>query len=297
MIDILWSGQLLVAAILTGTMYAAVGLGLNLVYGTMRLLNVAHGDVLMLGAYVTFFLFTQFGLSPLLAAIIAGIIGAALGAGLYYGLLQKFMQSRRAQKRMEANSLLIFVGVAVIMENVAALLFTGTPRGYQYYDEVYRVGNVAVTGNRLMAFAIAAAICIGVVLFLRLSLTGLAIQALIQRKEAAVIVGVNVKRLQLMSLCLGFGTVAVVGALVSMTEQISPFMGFPFTIAAFVVVILGGLGNLAGGMIAGLVFGVLQTYGVALTSSSWASILLYGFFVAALLLWPEGLLAGKAGAR
>src|ERR1700730_1323593 len=180
MIDILWSGQLLVAAILTGTMYAAVGLGLNLVYGTMRLLNVAHGDVLMLGAYVTFFLFTQFGLSPLLAAIIAGIIGAALGAGLYYGLLQKFMQSRRAQKRMEANSLLIFVGVAVIMENVAALLFTGTPRGYQYYDEVYRVGNVAVTGNRLMAFAIAAAICIGVVLFLRLSLTGLAVQALIQ---------------------------------------------------------------------------------------------------------------------
>ncbi len=293
----LLSGQLLFAAILAGTSYAAIGLGLNLVYGTMRLLNIAHGDVLMLGAYVAFVGFTQFGLSPLLAAPIAGALAAAFGATLYYGLLQKFMRDRRAEKRMEANSLLIFVGIAVILENVSTLIFTGTPRGYQYLDQVYHLGEVTVTANRLVAFAATAAICIGVLAFLKLSITGLAIKALIQRRDAAIIVGVDVNRLQLMSLCLGFGVAGILGALVSMTEQVSPFMGFPFTITAFVVVILGGLGNLAGGMLAGMAFGFLQTYGVALTSSAWASILLYGFFVAALVLRPEGLLARRAGAR
>jgi len=296
MIQTLLSGQLLVAAILIGTTYAAVGLGLNLVYGTMRLLNVAHGDIVMLGAYVTLLLFVNFGVSPLIGALLAGAGGAVFGAVLYYGLLQKFMQSRRAMKRTEANSLLIFVGVAVILENVVTLVFTGTPRGYAYLDTVYRFGDTAITGNRLAAFIIAAAICAGVLLFLRFSIIGLAIKALIQRKEAAIVVGVDVKRIELLAVCLGFGTAGIVGALVSMTEQISPFMGFPFTIAAFVVIILGGLGNLAGGMLAGMLFGVLQTYGVALTSPSWASILLYGFFVAALLIRPEGLLV-RTGIR
>ena len=295
MIDIFLSGQLLVAAILTGTTYAVVGLGLNLVYGTMRLLNVAHGDVAMLGAYMTYLGFAVLGITPLVGCLLAGLASAALGAGLYFGLLQRFVSSRRAQKRMEANSLLIFVGVAVILENIITLIFSGTPLGYQYLGTVYHFGGAAVTANRLVAFLIAAAICLAIVFFLRFSVMGLAIKALIQRKEAAIIVGVNVKRVELFAVCLGFGTIGVVGGLVSMTEQISPFMGFPYTIAAFVVIILGGLGNLAGGMLAGMLFGVLQTYGVALTSSAWASILLYGFFVAVLVLRPQGILA-RAGA-
>ena len=97
MIDILLSGQLLVAAILTGTTYAVVGLGLNLVYGTMRLLNVAHGDVAMLGAYMTYLGFAVLGITPLVGCLLAGLASAALGAGLYFGLLQRFVSSRRAQ--------------------------------------------------------------------------------------------------------------------------------------------------------------------------------------------------------
>jgi branched-chain amino acid transport system permease protein len=123
--------------------------------------------------------------------------------------------------------------------------------------------------------------------------TGLAIKALIQRRDAAAIVGVNVERVQMLALCLGFASATVAGALVSMTEQISPFMGFPFTIAAFVVIILGGLGNIGGGIAAGLLLGVLETYGVALTSSAYRSILVYGVFVLILLLRPQGLLGGR----
>ncbi len=293
MVDTLLSGQLLAAALVTGALYALTALGLNLVYGTMRLLNVAHGDLVMIGAYVAFWAFTLLSLSPLLGLFAAAGLAALFGLALYHGLFRRLLEGGKAAQRLEANSLLLFFGVSVIVQNLAALQFTGTPRGYQYLDAVYRWGNVAVTGNRIAAFAVAVLICAGVLAFLRFHVTGLAIKALIQHREAAAIVGVNVERVQKLALCLGFASAAVAGALVSMTEQISPFMGFPFTIAAFVVIILGGLGNIGGGIAAGLLLGVLETYGVALTSSAYRSILVYGVFVLILLLRPQGLLGGR----
>lgn len=293
MVDTLLSGQLLAAALVTGALYALTALGLNLVYGTMRLLNVAHGDLVMIGAYVAFWAFTLLSLSPLLGLFAAAALAALFGLALYRGLFRRLLEGGKAAQRLEANSLLLFFGVSVIVQNLAALQFTGTPRGYQYLGEVYRWGNVAVTGNRIAAFAVAVVICGGVLAFLRFHVTGLAIKALIQRRDAAAVVGVNVERVQVLALCLGFASAAVAGALVSMTEQISPFMGFPFTIAAFVVIILGGLGNITGGIAAGLLLGVLETYGVALTSSAYRSILVYGVFVLILLLRPQGLLGGR----
>src|SRR5690606_3214079 len=121
------------------------------------------------------------------------------------------------------------------------------PRGYQYLDSVLSVGDVSISANRLGAFIFCIAICVAALIFLRRSVIGLAIKALIQHKEAAEIVGVNVTRLEFFALCAGFATAGVVGALISMTEQTTPFMGFPFTIAAFIVIIMGGLGNLVGG--------------------------------------------------
>lgn len=291
--DTLLSGQLLAAALVTGALYALTALGLNLVYGTMRLLNVAHGDLVMIGAYVAFWAFSLLALSPLLSVFAAAALAALFGAALYYGLFRRLLDGGRAARRLEANSLLLFFGVSVIVQNLAALQFTATPRGFQYLDGVYRVGNIAVTGNRIAAFAVAVLLCFAFVAFLRFHVTGLAIKALIQRRDAAAIVGVNVERVQILALCLGFATAAIAGALVSMTEQISPFMGFPFTIAAFVVIILGGLGNVTGGIAAGFLLGALETYGVALTSSAYRSILIYGVFVLILLLRPQGLLGGR----
>jgi branched-chain amino acid transport system permease protein len=295
--EILTSGQLLLAALITGTIYATVGLGLNLVYGTMRLLNVAHGEFLMLGAYVAFWGFTLFNVSPFLSAFVAGILTAVLAVALYFGLLRWCLQNPRMRKRIEPNSLLIFVGISVILQNVAALAFTGTPRGYQYLSSVVSFGNISISENRLGAFIFCVAICMATLIFLRLSIVGLAVKALIQSKEAAAIVGVNVTRLEFFSLCAGFATTGVIGALVSMTEQTTPFMGFPFTIAAFIVIIMGGLGNLIGGIFTGLLLGFIETYGVALTSAAWSSILLYGVFLLALILRPEGILTARQAVR
>jgi branched-chain amino acid transport system permease protein len=199
--------------------------------------------------------------------------------------------------RLEANSLLLFFGLSVIVQNLASLAFTGSPRAVPYLDQILVIGGVSMTASRLLALGISLTLCIAVALFLRLNIYGLAIKALIQDRDAASIVGVRVERVQALSFMIGFGVAGLAGALLSMTEQISPFMGFPFTIAAFIVIIMGGLGNLAGGMFAGFLLGFVEIYGVVLTSPNARSIILYGVFVGVLLLRPQGLFGGRRMAR
>ncbi len=273
-----------------GALYSLVALGLNLVYGTMRLLNIAHGDLVMIGAYAAFWMFTLTGLSPLIGLPLIAGLTALIGVALYAGLFRAQLSGSQPVGRIEANSLLLFFGVSVILQNVVALMFTASPRAYQHLDDVYHLAGVAMTGNRIAALLVAVSVLIGVLVFLKYTFYGLAISALIQSREAAQIVGIDVSRVQIVSFALGFGVAGIAGGLISMAEQISPFMGFPFTIAAFVVIILGGLGNLAGGVIAGFLLGFIEIYAVALTSASYRSILLYGIFVAILLVRPQGLI-------
>lgn len=295
--DALLSGQLLLAALVTGFVYALVALGLNLIYGTMRLLNIAHGELVMLGAYVTFWLFTLLSISPLISFAIALGLGAGLGWLAYRGIFRSAILSSSVVEQLEANSLLLFFGISVILQNVVSLLFKADLRGYRYLDSVVEFGGIAITGNRLLVFGVAMAVCVGLVLFLRYSIFGLAIRALIQNRDATALVGIDVDRVQAISFALGFGLAALAGALISTMQQISPFMGFPFTIAAFVVIILGGLGNTTGSLVGGLILGLLETYGVALTAPTYQSILIYGVFIAVLLWRPQGIFGGKRVAR
>jgi branched-chain amino acid transport system permease protein len=291
--DVLLSGQLLFAVLVLGSLYALTALGLNLVYGTMRLLNIAHGDLMMIGAYAAFWIITLSGLSPLLGLPFVAALTAGVGLALYFGLFRAQLAPDRPIARVEANSLLLFFGTSVVIQNVAALFFSATPRAYRHLDGVIQIGGVAMTESRIATLLIATIVLAGMMAFLRYSSYGLSIKALIQNREAARVVGIDVGKVQAVSIALGFGAAGMAGVLVSLSEQISPFMGFPFTIAAFVVIILGGLGNIKGGIIAGFLLAAIEIYGVALTSANARSILLYGIFVAVLILRPEGLL-GKA---
>jgi len=278
------------SALVLGSLYSLIALGLNLVYGTMRLLNIAHGDLIMVGAYATFWFFTLTGMSPLVGLPLVAGIAAAIGIILYFSIFRRQLSGTDRVERIEANSLLLFFGVSVILQNTVAMMFSGSPRAYQFLDTVYEVSGLMMTGNRLAILVIAAILLTSVVLFLSRSQYGLSISALIQNQTAARVVGINVSRLQFVSFISGFALAGIAGALVSMTEQISPFMGFPFTIAAFVVIILGGLGNIKGGIIAGMLLGFVEIYVVVLTSANFRSMLIYGLFVGILLLRPEGLL-------
>ena len=291
MIDALLSGQLLFAAAVLGALYALIGLGLNLVYGTMRLLNIAHGDVMMLGAYAAFWWFTLTALSPLIALPLIGLAGAALGLAFYSLIFRRELALGLAPAAIEARSQLTFFGISVVIQNVTALAFSGTPRAYRHLDTVYHLGNTAMTGNRIASLAVALVLLGGVLLFLNRTVFGMEIKALTQHREAARIVGINVGRVQ----AVAIARAALAGALLSMTEQVTPFMGFRFTIAAFVVIIMGELGNIRGGMIAGFLLALIEIYAVTVFSAEVRSILIYGVFVAVLLARPQGLL-GRARA-
>jgi branched-chain amino acid transport system permease protein len=295
-LDILFSPQLLFSALVLGAVYGLIALGLNLVYGTMRLLNIAHGDLVMIGAYAAFWFFTLTGISPVIGLPLIAALTALVGVGLYAGLFRRQLEGAQSVAQLESNSLLLFFGISVILQNTMALTFTASPRAYQHLDDVYHVAGVAMTGNRIATLLIAVLVLAGVVVFLKSTIYGLAVTALIPNREAAKIVGIDVSRVQVVSFALGFGVAGIAGALISMAEQISPFMGFPFTIAAFVVIILGGLGNIAGGIVAGILLGFIEIYGVALTSATYRSILLYGIFVGVLLIRPQGLFGKARGA-
>jgi branched-chain amino acid transport system permease protein len=291
------SAQLLIAALVTGAMYALLAVSLNLIYGSMRLLNVAHGDLVMLGAYVGYWAFSLLGLPPILS-----LVGAILGVGLlgvlvYLGLFRRVLRSSGSIDRIEANSLLVFFGISIVLENAAALWFTGSPRGYDYANTIIHFADVSIAANRLIALGISIVAVLLVLGFFRFSIWGIAVRALIQNRDAAAIMGIDLDRVFILSSALGFGLAGLTGVLVGMYETTTPFMGSRYTMTAFVIIILGGLGNLTGSLIGGLLLGVLETIGIAFTGPSYRSILIYGVFIAILLWRPQGLFGGKVATR
>jgi branched-chain amino acid transport system permease protein len=292
-----FSFQLLVAALVTGAIYALIALVLNLIYGTMRLLNVAHGDLVMLGAYAAFWSFSLLKISPLIALPFIGLLAAGIGAIAYLLLFQRFLRAGARSDRVESNSLLAFFGLSIAIENLTSMAFTGNSRAYQYLDFVVHIGEVSILGNRLAALIVALALCTGLLAFFRFTTIGLAVRAIIQSREAAQIVGVDVHKVYLLTFSIGFGVAGMTGALISLFSQIWPFMGFSYTVTGFVVIILGGLGNIYGSVIGGLLLGVLETFGVTFVGANYRSIMIYGVFIVILIVRPQGLLGAKSTAQ
>ncbi len=290
----LFSPELLIATLALASIYALVALGLNLIYGAMRLLNVAHGEIMMLGAYVAFGLFTAWRISPLVSMFAAMLVAAALGWLCYELLIKRLSSTPALMQRIEANSLLVFFALSVILQNLGAMAFSANARSYSYMESLVQIGSVSVALNRLVIIGVSVAATAAVMLFFRAGITGLAIRALIQQRDAAALVGIHADKVNRVIFCLGFALAALAGSLVSMVESITPFSGFPFTIAAFFVIILGGLGSIGGSMAGALLLACVEVYGGALTSPAYRSILLYGVFIVVLFVRPQGLFGRRA---
>ena len=293
--DELISLQLLTSALVLASVYSLVAIGLNLIWGTMRLLNVAHGDLMMIGGYISYWSFKLLGLGTVWSMFGAVAITALLGALCYITIFRYLFGNKELAARLEANSLLIFFGLSIIIQNLLSLAFTADPRSYGYLTQIISFGDARVELNRIAVLAGGAVATAACVLFFRFSRLGLATRALIQQREASALVGINADRIQILVFCVGFGMAGLAGSLVSMTETVSAFGGFPYTIASFIVIILGGLGNLTGGIVGAIVLAFIEIYGVALTSPAFRSILVYGVFIAILFLRPQGLLGRKTG--
>jgi branched-chain amino acid transport system permease protein len=286
--------QLLLSACVSGALYAVIALSLNLIYGTMRLLDVAHGEFVMVGAFAGYFLVTLLGVPPVLALLGAFALNGLAGLALYQWLFAGIIRRARSTESLESTSLLVFFGLSVILQNGAALAFGGTPRAYERYARIVHVGGVAITGNRLVAMAACVLAVVAVLVFFARSTWGLAIRALIANRDAAAIVGIDTQAAFRLTCVLGFGLAGYAGAVIGLMQPVSPFMGGQYLMIGFVIIVLGGVGKLVGSVVGGVLIALLETVGTQLTGPNYRDILIYGTFIAVLLLRPQGIFGRRA---
>lgn len=283
--------DILVSGAITGSLYALVALGLNLQYGLMRVLNVAHGEFLMIGAYVTYALHTASGLNPLATLLVTGPAAFAAGLLLHRLLYARLLRGDASVASLESRSLLLSFGLLFVIQNVALLIWSSDLRGYSYLAVPLRIFGGVFPANRMLAAGVALALGVVFYVWLRRSLTGKAIRALMQDAQGAQLAGIDLARLHRVVFGAGVAMSAVAGSLVSMLFELTPFIGLPYTVTALVVIILGGLGNVAGSLAGGVLLGVVETATVYLASSDLRVIASYAVLALVLILRPSGLFA------
>lgn len=283
--------NVIVSGLIIGGIYAVVAVGLNLQYGLMRILNVAHGEFLMVGAYLTFWGTTLIGTSPHLLMPAVFVVLAVTGFALHAVLFRPLARVAPNPEVFEARGLIVSFGLMFIVQNAALLAWDADLRGGQGSLEAVRLGTLVVNGDKLLACAIALAVGAAMILWLRLTLVGKAVRALMQSPVGATLVGIDVRVLHPLVFGVGLGLAGLAGALISTFYTISPSIGQPYTVTALIVITLGGFGSVSGSLIGGVLLGVIEAVGVELTSPSLKMLLSYLVFVAVLIARPNGLFA------
>ena len=281
--------QALVSGILIGGVYALVGIGLTIIFGVMRIINFAHGELLMVGMYLTYFLYTLLHVDPFLSIFITIPLMFLFGA-----FLQKVVINR-VLNALPQNQILLTIGLGLIMSNTVMLAFTSDYKilTTKYSSSSVNILGISVSSPLVISFAITIAITLALTWFLLRTNTGQAIRATAQDREAAMLMGINVQRMSLIAFGLGSALAGTAGALIAPTYYIFPQVGSIFTLKAFVITVLGGMGSVAGAMMGGVLIGVAESIGGAYLGSGWKEAVVYVLFLLVLLFRPAGLL-GKS---
>lgn len=279
----------IISGIIFGLYFTLVGLGLNLVFGVMRIVNLAHGDFLMLGAYAAFWFFTLLGLHPLSSAAVMLLVLLAAGFVIYYLVVPRLLLARDS----EMLSLILFFGMSQVIEAIAAILWGSTERSIP--ARILGIGPAMILGARVpkawvFGAATSAVAVLLVYLYLYWTRLGTVTRAVMVSRDEAVATGINVHRVSAIAFGIGIGLAGIAGVFEPfMLGSVTPGVGVSINIAAFAVIVVGTLGNPVGTVLGGIIYGVslmlMQTY-----LSSWANILPNLLLIAVLLVRPEGLL-------
>ena len=281
-------GQVIVSGLLAGALYAMVALGLGLIFGVMRVLNVAHGPLLMLGAYVTYWLFSTVGLNPYLSLLVSMPLVFLIGVALQHFFV------RRVVDAPELSSLLLTFGISIALVNLAQLAFTSDLRSVEFLTGSFLVGPFAFSKSRVIACLFAAGITALAFLFLQKTRMGKAIRAVSQSREVAQVCGINVQRIHLLAFGLASALAAAGGTLVAVMVAIQPEMGAVYTFKSFLVIVLGGAGNYPGALLGGLLLGLVEQLASLFLTTQVNEAVAYVLLVLVLLLRPTGLLGGRS---
>ncbi len=283
--------ELIASGLITGGIYAIVALGLNLQYGLMRILNIAHGEFLMVGAYLTWMVQTSFGLSPLLMVPVSFLLLMAVGVAVHWLCFRRLTATSPNLDIFEARGLMVAFGLMFFVQNFVSLVWGGDLRGYDYLTEPVKFGDAQFAGNKLLVFGLALLFSGALILLLKMTLLGKGVRALMQSPIGAQLVGIDTKRLHPLMFGIGLGLSGLAGCLLSMAYTISPSMGEPYTVTALIVITLGGFGSMSGALAGGLLLGVIEALGMHFSNPSLKALLSYSVFIAVLLLRPKGLFA------
>lgn len=281
--------QSLLSGVLVGGVYALIGIGLTIIFGVMRVINFAHGDLLMVGMYLTWLIFTTLGLDPYLSLVVSAPLMFLWGA-----FLQKVFINR-VLGALPQNQILLTIGLGLIMTNAMMLIFTSDYRilTTSYSSSSIKLLGLSISQLLLYSFLVTAAITGILFWFLQTTDTGQAIRATAQDRDAAQLMGINVKRMSVLAFGLGTALAGTAGALLAPTYYIFPQVGGPFTLKAFVVVVLGGMGSIVGATLGGILIGVTESMSAVYVASGLKELVVYVLFLLILLFRPAGLL-GKS---
>lgn len=283
--------ELAATGLITGGIYAVVAIGLNLQYGLMRIMNISHGEFLMLGAYFTWLAHTVLRVNPLVFVPVVALALFLVGLAVYRLCFRRISRTAPAVEVIEARSLLVSFGLMFLVQNAAYLAWGADLRGYSFLDQPVEIGGARFTANRLVVFGFALGASLVLLAILRYTLIGKAVRAMMQSPTGAQLVGIDTGVLHPAVFGAGLALAGVAGALLSMVYEISPAMGEPYTVTALIVITLGGLGSTAGALFGGLLLGLVEAFGMHFTSPSLKMLLSYAVFIAVLLARPKGLFA------
>ncbi len=289
------AAQNIVFGLFVGGIYGIAAVGLALAFGVMNVLNIAHGELLMIGGYISFWLFSLWGIDPFVSLIIC--IPAMFVIGWVLDRLVYRHVARLTGETKIKNSLLISFGMVLILQNLALRLFTADERTIQvsYGGAGFNVFGVSLPYTRLLSLLIALITILALHFFLQRTDPGKAIRATAEDWEAAELSGISVQRVYMMTFALSAALAGVAGALVSVTASVTPSIGLDWTLKALIVVVLAGTGSISGAFPAGLLLGLVEALSGIFIDASYRELVGLVIFLLVLLLRPQGLF-GTQGA-
>lgn len=282
--------QAIVNGLLLGGFYAILGVGFSLVYGVMGIINLAHASMVMIGCYLTFTFFEAWHLDPFLSIPLVAVIMFAISWAI-----QKYVLNSLIRRGFLGMTVVSTFGLNLVLINVALLIWSADYRGVvtNYSQVAFDVGGLRFPLVRIIILVLSLVITWVLWQYLRRSKTGKAIRAVALNREAAQLMGINVFSIYAITFGLGGALAGVAGALLTPISSITPFMGAPMLGIVFSVAVLGGLGNVGGAVIAGVVLGVAQVVGVYFLGTQWQLAISYAIFILVLLVRPQGIMGVK----
>ena len=284
--------QLLISTVLLGGIYALIAVGLTLIFGIMRVVNFAHGEFLMLGMYLAFWSFTLWGVDPYFVLVVAVPLFFAIGLGVYALVMRGVIHA--------SHNVQIFttVGLSTALQNVALVLWTGDFRFVRPWESsvVVRILGAAFNLSQVIAFAVALLFTLALFAFMKWTHAGRVMRATAQDGEAATLMGINTDRVYRLAFAIGIACVGVAGVLVSPLYSVYPTAGLQFVLLAYVVVVLGGLGDMVGALLGALIVAGVEVIGSYVFGSAWKEVIYFVLFIAVLVFRPAGIF-GQRGAE